>query len=262
MQENGAGTRKYITGKRCIFADESIIGKDMTGEEIIEELRHLGNEEKAVHLSRFFKTGKGEYGEGDRFLGVKVPEQREVARKYGQADWQTLETLVASPWHEARLTGLLILVQRFGQARGNEAERALCVAFYLGHTACINNWDLVDLTCYKLLGVWLEDKDRSVLYRLADSDNLWEQRIGIVTCMHFVRRGDFRDCLAIADKLLRHPHDLIHKAVGWLLREVGKRDKGVLVDFLAPRVQVMPRTMLRYAIERFPEEERRKYLER
>ena len=234
----------------------------MTGEEIIEELRHLGNEEKAVHLSRFFKTGKGEYGEGDRFLGVKVPEQREVARKYGQADWQTLETLVASPWHEARLTGLLMLVRRFEQARGNEVERAQCVAFYLGHTACINNWDLVDLTCYKLLGVWLEDKDRSVLYRLADSDNLWEQRIAIVSTYAFIRRSDFADTLALAEKLMTHKHDLIHKAIGWMLREIGKRDRSVLTAFLEQHASHLPRTTLRYAIEHYTEAERQYFLKK
>ena len=131
--------------------------------------------------------------------------------------------------------------------------------FYLSQTNRINNWDLVDLSCYKLLGVWLEDKDRQLLYQLAASENMWEQRIAIVTCMHFVRQGDFRDCTAIADRLLHHRHDLIHKAVGWLLREIGKKDKAALVRFLEMRHQTMPRTMLRYALEHFPEEERKKY---
>lgn len=232
----------------------------MEAKEIVGVLEKLGNQEKAAHLSQFFKTGRGEYGEGDLFLGVTVPEQRVVAKQYEQADWETLEALVASPWHEVRLTGLLIVVRRFERSAKDEEEQKRCVSFYLEHTKQINNWDLVDLTCYKLLGVWLEDKDRELLYRLADSEVLWEQRIAMVTCMHFVRKGDFKDCLAIADKLLEHPHDLIQKAVGWLLREVGKKDKKVLVDFLAERHKRMPRTMLRYAIERFPEAERKAYL--
>lgn len=228
-------------------------------EQIIAALQTSGNPEKAVHLSHFFKTGKGQYGEGDLFMGVTVPEQRIIAKKYNQAGFPVLKELIASPWHEVRLTGLLILVNQFEKNK-DEYFRKSCVDFYLTQTAYINNWDLVDLTCYKLLGVWLVDKDRQLLYRLATSSNMWEQRIAIVTCMHFVRQGDFRDCLAIADLLLQHTHDLIHKAVGWLLRETGKKDRQVLTDFLCTRYRQMPRTMLRYAIEHFPEEERRKYL--
>ena len=228
-------------------------------EQIIAALQTSGNPEKAVHLSHFFNTGKGQYGEGDLFLGVTVPEQRIIAKKYNQAGFPVLQELIASPWHEVRLTGLLILVNQFEKNK-DEHFRKSCVDFYLTQTAYINNWDLVDLTCYKLLGVWLVDKDRQLLYRLATSSNMWEQRIAIVTCMHFVRQGDFRDCLAIADLLLQHTHDLIHKAVGWLLRETGKKDRQVLTDFLCTRYRQMPRTMLRYAIEHFPEEERRKYL--
>lgn len=226
---------------------------------IIEELKSLGNPVKAGHLSRFFKTGKGQYGEGDLFLGVTVPEQRRIARKYSQANQETLHALVISPYHEARLTGLLILLHQFEKSKLPETKEK-CVAFYQAHTDYINNWDLVDLTCYKLLGPWLEDKDRQLLYEWAVSNDLWKQRISMVTCMHFIRRGDFRDCLAIADLLLHHPHDLIHKAVGWLLREVGKKDKAALVTFLSNRYTTMPRTMLRYAIERFPQEERLLYL--
>lgn len=232
----------------------------MNAPEIITELERLGNTEKAAHLSRFFKTGQGEYGEGDLFLGVIVPDQRAVAKKYITADRQTLETLLASPYHEVRLTALLILVYQFEKNK-SEDFRQSCIDFYLSHTDRINNWDLVDLSCYKLLGVWLQNRDRQILYTLAHSANMWEQRIAIVTCMHFVRQGDFGDCLAIAELLLHHPHDLIHKAVGWLLRETGKKDRRVLTDFLSTRYTVMPRTMLRYAIEHFPEEERRRYLE-
>lgn len=231
----------------------------MTAQNIISDLQASGNPAKADHLSYFFKTGKGQYGEGDLFIGVTVPEQRAIAKKYLQADNQTIRELIASPWHEARLTGLLILLYQFEKNK-DENFRKSCVDFYLSQTAQINNWDLVDLTCYKLLGVWLQDKDRQVLYQLAQSQNMWEQRIAIVTCMHFVRQSDFKDCLNISEQLLHHKHDLIHKAVGWLLREIGKKDRQTLVDFLQPRYQQMPRTMLRYAIEHFPEEERQKYL--
>lgn len=228
-------------------------------QQITGELKALGNPAKAAHLSRFFKTGKGEYGEGDLFLGVTVPEQRAVAKKYADTDFDTLAALVCSPYHEIRLTALLIAVYKFEKRKQPEL-RAQCADFYIRHTRCINNWDLVDLTCYKLLGVWLEDKDRSLLYTWAESSDLWEQRIAVVTCMHFVRKGDFTDLLAISHRLLHHPHDLIHKAVGWLLRETGKKDKEVLTAFLLPRYRTMPRTMLRYAIERFPETERKAWL--
>lgn len=231
----------------------------MTSQTILSALQALGNSEKAAHLSRFFKTGPGQYGEGDRFLGVTVPEQRLIAKKYQHAELPVLKELITSPYHEVRLTGLLILVEQFKKNK-QTAFRQTCIDFYLTHTVYINNWDLVDLSCYKLLGVWLEDKNRQLLYTLAHSSLLWEQRIAIVSCMHFVRRGDFQDCLAIADLLLNHPHDLIQKAVGWLLREVGKKDRQVLKDFLSPRYTHMPRTMLRYAIEHFPEEERKRYL--
>lgn len=231
----------------------------MTAQNIITDLQALGNPEKAAHLSRFFKTGKGEYGEGDLFIGVTVPEQRGIAKKYRSAEFPVLRELIASPYHEVRLTALLILVSQFEKNK-NEEFRKSCVDFYLSQTRYINNWDLVDLSCYKLLGVWLTDKDRSLLYTLSESANLWDQRISIVTCMHFVRKGDFKDCLALSERLLNHPHDLIHKAVGWLLRETGKKDRQVLTDFLQTRYRQMPRTMLRYAIEHYPEEERKKYL--
>lgn len=227
--------------------------------DIISELQALSNPEKAVHLSRFFKTGKGEYGEGDLFMGITVPAQRAVAKKYQQAGPDALESLITSPYHEQRLTALLILTCKYEKAKDPRIRKG-CIDFYTSHTAYINNWDLVDLSCYKLLGPWLEDKDRCLLYDWAICDDLWKQRIAIVTCMHFVRKGDFRDCLAIADLLLHHKHDLIHKAVGWLLRETGKKDRTVLTAFLHSRYQIMPRTMLRYAIEHFSEDERKRYL--
>ncbi len=231
----------------------------MNSSDIVCELKAAGNPEKACHLSHFFKTGKGEYGEGDLFLGVTVPEQRNIARKYHQAPPEVLEELIISPWHECRLTALLILVYQF-EHRKTKEEQEKCIDFYITHTDYINNWDLVDLSCYKILGKWLTDKDRSLLYDWARGNHLWKQRIAMVSCMHFIRQGDFKDGLAIADILLQHSHDLIQKAVGWLLREIGKKDKQTLTDFLAKRYCRMPRTALRYAIERFPEEERKSYL--
>ena len=210
-------------------------------------------------LSRFFKTGPGQYGEGDKFLGIKVPVTREVVKAcWRETSLQDLEECIASEYHEVRLAALLALVEIF---KHNKAKQSDCIDFYLAHTDRINNWDLVDLSCYPLLGVWLLDKDRQLLYDLArNGRTVWEQRIGIVSTMTFVRHGQLDDTFAIADILLHHPHDLIHKAVGWLLREAGKRDGAALRAWLAPRATAMPRTMLRYAIEKFPEEERREYL--
>ena len=225
---------------------------------VLQAMLSLENEEQKAVLQRFFKTGKGQYGEGDVFLGVKVPQTRTVAKQYWkQCSIDDLDALIRSPFHEVRLAALLILIQQFKHSP-NDARH---VDFYLANTAYINNWDLVDLSCYEILGHWLMDKERSVLYDLArDGKSIWEQRIGIVSCMAFVRNGQFDDCLAIADILLHHPHDLIQKAVGWLLREVGKRDKQYLTTFLATRYRSMPRTMLRYAIEKYPENERQQFL--
>ena len=210
-------------------------------------------------LSRFFKTGPGQYGEGDKFLGIKVPVTRDVVKAcWRDTSMEDIRECIESEYHELRLAALLTLVQIF---HSKKALRQECVDFYLAHTARINNWDLVDLSCYPLLGEWLLDKDRSLLYSLArEGKTIWEQRIGIVSTMTFIRHGQLDDTFAIADILLHHPHDLIQKAVGWLLREAGKRDKEALTSFLAERSAGMPRTMLRYAIEKFPEEERKKYL--
>ncbi len=218
-------------------------------------------------LSRFFKTGPGQYGEGDKFLGIKVPVTREVVKEcWRETGPDDLEECIASEYHELRLATLLALVEIFRHAgkkaySGLEMTKDDCVRFYLSHMDRINNWDLVDLSCYPLLGEWLLDKDRMLLYDLArGGQTIWEQRIGIVSTMAFIRHGQVQDTFNIADILLHHPHDLIHKAVGWLLREAGKRDKAALVAFLQPRCRTMPRTMLRYAIEKFPEDERRQYL--
>lgn len=219
---------------------------------------------KVVGLARFFKTGPGQYGEGDKFLGIKVPVTRSVVKEcWKETSFAELEECISSEYHEVRLAALLSLVEIFRHTRKKD-----CIDFYLSHTEFINNWDLVDLSCYPLLGEWLQDKDRTILYRLAsEGRSIWEQRIGIVSTMAFIRRGELEDTFSISDILLHHQHDLIHKAVGWLLREAGKKDKEALEDWLkvasgkdAPRYRVMPRTMLRYAIERFPEPERQKYL--
>ena len=212
-------------------------------------------------LSRFFKTGPGQYGEEDKFLGIKVPVTRAIVKaSWKTTDFEELERCIGSEYHEIRLAALLALVEIFSHAKTESLRRA-CIDFYLSHTGRINNWDLVDLSCYPLLGEWLLDKDRSILYHLARSGKtIWEQRIGIVSTMTFVRHGQLEDTFAIADILLYHPHDLIHKAVGWLLREAGKRDKKALEAYLLPRYLQMPRTMLRYAIEKFPEPERQRYL--
>lgn len=237
---------------------------------IEERMIALRDDSQVAGLSRFFKTGPGQYGEGDRFLGIKVPVTRSVVKEiWKDCTLDELETSVTSPWHEVRLCSLLVLVQMFKHARKDKALQQRCVDFYLSHTSCINNWDLVDLSCYEILGSWLLDKDRTILYDLArNGATIWEKRIGIVSCMQFIRHGEYSDATAISDILLHHPHDLIHKAVGWLLREVGKHDEALLRSYLetpsegesSPRCATMPRTMLRYAIEKFPEPLRKAYL--
>lgn len=215
-------------------------------------------------LSRFFKTGKGQYGEGDEFLGIKVPVTRSIVKRcWSSVGLDGLEECLASGYHEVRLAALLTLVEIFRHSSNTGISKKECIDFYLEHTDRINNWDLVDLSCYPLLGEWLLDKDRTVLYDLArNGKTVWEQRIGIVSTMTFIRKGQLTDTFAIADILLDHPHDLIQKAVGWMLREAGKRDKAALVAWLEPRCCKIPRTMLRYAIEKFPPEERERFMTR
>ena len=229
---------------------------------LLHEMLARADESQVAGLSRFFKTGPGQYGEGDKFLGIKVPVTREVVKQcWRETSMQDLEECIASEYHEVRLAALLALVEIFAHAKKDQGLQQACIDFYLAHTDRINNWDLVDLSCYPLLGVWLLDKDRMLLYDLArNGKTLWEQRIGIVSTMTFIRHGQIADTFAIADILLHHPHDLIHKAVGWLLREAGKRDEEALKAYLEPRYRTMPRTMLRYAIEKFPEAERKPYL--
>lgn len=218
-------------------------------------------------LSRFFKTGPGQYGEGDKFLGIKVPTVREVVKSQWQnASFDDLKECVTSEYHEMRLAALLTLVQIFKHAKKDVNLQQQCVDFYLANTKYINNWDLVDLSCYELLGSWLLDKDRTLLYDLArDGKTIWEQRIGMVSTMQFLRHNQLDDTFNIAEIFLAKPqplHDLLQKAVGWLLREAGKRDEKRLKLWLSTRYKTMPRTMLRYAIEKFPENERKSYLEK
>lgn len=232
-----------------------------------QEILHRQDPAQAEHLSRFFKTGKGEYGEGDKFLGIKVPVVREIVKKCWQSvSFYELEACVTSEYHEMRLAGLLTLVQFFKAAKGDRGLQQLNVSFYLSHLQFVNNWDLVDLTCYEILGVWLLDKDRKMLYDMVENGTtIWEQRIGIVTMMQFLRHGELDDTYALAELFLKKPaplHDLLQKAAGWLLREAGKRDEQRLREWLEPRRKTMPRTMLRYAIEKFPEEERKRMMER
>ena len=227
----------------------------MNAKLLIESLQALADKEKATFLQRFFKTGKGQYAEGDIFLGIKVPETRQVAKAYRNLAFSEIKKVVANPVHEVRLCALMILVERFKKA--DETEKKNIVDFYLSNTQYINNWDLVDLSCYAILGKYLLDKPRTVLYQLAKSKNMWEQRIAIVSTLAFIRQQEFADTLAIAEMLLDHPHDLIHKAVGWMLREISKRDESVMLDFVETHYNQMPRTALRYAIERLPEEVRK-----
>lgn len=219
--------------------------------QIIKELRKLSDDEKKIILPRFFKTGKGEYGEGDRFIGVTVPDTRKVARQFKDVSLEVIEALLESEWHECRLCALLILIEKYRKTP-DEAVR-----FYLDHTKGINNWDLVDLSAPYILGDYLTGRtDRRILYHLAGSSNMWERRIAIVSTLMLIRHGQYDDTMKLAEILLFSKHDLMQKAVGWMLREVGKRNKDLLVEFLERHRLHMPRTMLRYAIEKFPQQQR------
>lgn len=248
-----------------------------TAKDITETMLGMRNEAQSRILMRFFKTGKGEYGEGDKFLGIKVPAVRAVAREaYGEVVLEEVEKLLRSPWHEVRLCGFLLLVEEMRRAlptrrnvHGNAARRTEIARFYIAHAPCADNWDLVDLSCGGIVGTWLLFPDetggmpsRKVLDRLAESRNLWEQRIAVVSTSALIRAGQYDDTLRMASKLLNHPHDLIHKAVGWMLREVGKKDICVLRSYLEAHCHEMARTTLRYAIERMDAGERREWLER
>lgn len=224
----------------------------------LRDLKKEADGEKAAFFPRFFKTGKGEYGEGDVFIGVTVPHMRLIAKKYVMMTEDDIAKLLKSPIHECRLTGLLILVRRYEKA--NKKDKKKIVMFYVKHIDRVNNWDLVDSSASYILGAELFGGDTKILDRFAKSRDLWKQRIAIIATHYFIRRNKFDDTFRIAKILLNHPHDLIHKAVGWMLREVGNRDRKAEEEFLRTRYKIMPRTMLRYAIEKFPESKRKAYL--
>ena len=224
------------------------------------DLEKLADPEHAMKLQGFFMTGKGQYGEGDVFIGVRVPDQRRIAKKFRKIPLKDVLELLRSQIHEHRLTALFILTEQFN--KGDEETRQRIVDEYLNHTDYVNNWDLVDSSAHKILGVWLLDKPRKILYDLAKSESLWERRISIISTFTFIRNGDLEDAVALAEVLIDDEHDLIHKASGWMLREVGKKDQTALEKFLIEHYEKMPRTTLRYAIERLPEERRRFYLGR
>jgi 3-methyladenine DNA glycosylase AlkD len=230
----------------------------MVYQEIVDHLHSLANPEIAEHSQRFFKTAEGEYGFGDKFLGIRVPVIRQAVRKYKTTPRSVAEKLLKSEYHEVRLYALLLFVFRF--SKSSAAEQDEIYHLYLNNTQYVNNWDLVDSSAQHIVGAYLENKDRSVLYDLSKSNSLWERRIAIISTFHFIKKIQFDDTLHISKQLLSDQEDLIHKAVGWMLREVGKRDIAIEVAFLKTYYQKMPRTMLRYAIEKFSKEKRQKYL--
>ncbi len=233
----------------------------MNHKEVEKVLEELSSDTRADSSRWFFKTDPGEYGEGDEFIGVKVPDQRKVAKKYKDLPLEEVQKLLDSPIHEHRLTALFILVSQYERTK-DEKDKKRIYDLYLKNIAKgnVNSWDLVDSSAHKIAGAYLQDKDRDKLYDLADSDNLWEQRTAIIATAWFIKNDQFGDTLLISEKLLDHEHDLIHKAVGWMLREVGNRDFVTEDDFLKKHYMDMPRTMLRYSIEKFPEPTRQKYL--
>lgn len=233
----------------------------VSAETVVQELARVASPEKAAFFPRFFKTGPGEYAEGDQFLGVTVPEQRRIAKKHRGLPLPEISKLVSSPIHEHRLTGFLVLTEQFRKA--DEDTRARLFTFCRKHLAGINNWDLVDTVAPKIFGEHLiaHPELRKMLHTFAGDTSLWKRRIAIISTQAFIRRGDFEDTLTLAERLLRDPHDLIHKAVGWMLREVGDRDRARLEEFLERHAAEMPRTMLRYAIEKFPPQRRRHFME-
>ena len=230
----------------------------MSLSEIRKAILKQKNPTQAVNLQRFFKTGKGEYGEGDIFYGIKVPEQRMIAKQFKDLALADLKTLILSKVHEERLIAAFILVYQFKS--GDEKKKKIIFNFYLKNRKGINNWDLVDLSAPKIVGAYLIDKEKDLLYKFAHSKDLWEKRISIISTQAFIREHFFEDTLKISEILLHDKHDLIHKAVGWMLREVGNRDLETEEEFLRRHYKTMPRTMLRYAIEKFPEQKRIAYL--
>lgn len=230
---------------------------------LIEALHEEKNPEKAKFFPRFFKTGPGQYGEGDQFLGVTVPKQRKIAKTFAdKLSLEDLGALLQSPLHEVRFTTLLILILKYQTKKIEEDQKEKIVNFYLKNTKYINNWDLVDVSADKILGDYYFDKDKDKILNLRNSKDLWENRIAVLSSFYWLRKGQFDETIQLCESFLNHPHDLIHKATGWMLREIGKRDIRVLKNFLNSHATVMPRTMLRYAIEKLPPSERRKWLDK
>nr|WP_315407819.1 DNA alkylation repair protein [uncultured Prevotella sp.] len=221
---------------------------------ITNKLQALSDAEKREIFPKFFKAGKGEYGEGDRFLGVTVPNIRAIAKLHKDISIEEIRELLQSEWHEVRLCALIIMVEK--SKKKDEALRKELFNLYLSQTKRINNWDLVDLSCRFIIGEYLLDKSRDILYQLAQSSLLWDNRIAIVSTYAFIRKGQLEDTYALSDLMMQHPHDLMHKAIGWMLREAGKRDSERLYDYVMSHRADMPRTMLRYAIEKFSPKER------
>jgi 3-methyladenine DNA glycosylase AlkD len=243
-----------------VAREDRLIGRTMTLRQFRTSLRGQASPEVAAVARSFFKTGPGEYGEGDKFLGLKVPQVRALVKLSDALSEDDVLTLLHSEWHEERLAALQIMVRRFEKAKRDEAAQARWVKLYLANTGQINNWDLVDTSAPHILGVWLLTRDRAILDKLARSKDLWERRISIIATQALIRAGEFDDTLRIVRVHLRDTHDLMHKACGWMLREVGKKHQATLVAFLNEHAHEMPRTMLRYAIERFPETERQRWL--
>jgi hypothetical protein len=232
----------------------------MTALDVKAAIMAIAQPERARMVARFFKTGSGEYGEGDQFLGLTMPEQRLIASQFVGLGLDEVERLLQDPYHECRMVALVIWVNQCRSRHISPATRAEIVDRYLANRQFINNWDLVDVTCPTIVGNYLLTTDRSVLYDLADENHLWSQRIALISTLAFIRKGQFSDTFALAEKLLSHRHDLIHKAIGWMLREVGKKDVDALEEFLYDHVRQMPRTALRYAIEKFEPAKRKAYL--
>ena len=227
---------------------------------LIKELQNLKNSKKAKILSRFFKTGRGEYGEGDIFLGIVVPDQRKIAKKYTDLSLNEIEELLSSKIHEYRLTALFILIEKYNKA--NDLNKQKIFDFYLSNINYVNNWDLIDLSAEKILGNYLINKDKSILYKFSKSNSFWERRIAILSTFQFIKNNKYEDTLKISEILVNDKHDLIQKAVGWMLREIGKRNLNVEEEFLMKYYKKMPRTMLRYSIERFSDEKKRFYMKK
>ncbi len=226
--------------------------------EIIRRMKSIADPERATHAQRFFRTGPGEYGEGDRFLGIRVPETRNVARHFKDLPLEQCEELLDSPLHEIRLLALIIMVEQFKRADANDKKRIY--ESYMNMRASVNSWDLVDVSAPAVVGAYLEDRSRAVLFKLAGSTSLWDRRIAVLATFHFIRMHDFSDAEKLCASLLTDNEDLIHKAVGWMLREIGNRDRSVEETFLSRYYKEMPRTMLRYAIEKFPQGLRKRYM--